>query len=166
MTIESVRFWIPWTGKNRDACESSFYDMRPFHTYGCLWLPPQFNSLVESRHMQGGIQECYLEIFCAITVSAKLFVPQGRGEGRGGFTRWELLHSLMCVCVCVCVTLSTEPLWASTLSFKTGNTVFTSWSASGNPQIHSEKDFNTILAIIVATVIRGTMCFPSQLIRC
>ena len=95
----------------------------PFRHMAVLWLPPQFNLLVESRHMQGGTQECYLRHFVLLLfLLSSSWVPQVRGEG------WELSPDencfttyRVCVCVCVCVTLSTEPLWASTLSFKTWN---------------------------------------------
>ena len=92
----------------------------PFIHTAVLWLPPQFNLLVESRHMQEGTQECYLRHFVLLLFRlSSSWVPQGRGEG------WELSQNesyFTTYCVCVCVTLSTEPLWASALSFKTGNT--------------------------------------------
>ena len=50
------------------------------------------------------------ETFCAITVSAKLFLPQGRGEGwevspdESCFTTYRVCVSV-CVCLCVCVSV-------------------------------------------------------------
>ena len=134
----------------------------PFMHMAILWLPPQFNLLVESRHMQGGTQECYLRHFVLLLfLLSSSWAPQGRGEG------WELSPDENCFTtyrVCVCVWLwALNPSELQLCHSKLEIIVFTSWSSSGNPQSHSDKDFNTILAIIiVATIIRGNYVFPSQ----
>ena len=75
----------------------------PFIHTAVLWLPPQFNLLVESRHMQEGTQECYLRHFVLLLFRlSSSWVPQGRGEG-WELSQNEIYFTTYCVCVCVCV---------------------------------------------------------------
>ena len=70
-----------------------------------LWLPPQFNLLVESRHMQGGTQECSLRHFVLLLFLLSSSCHRA-GERDGRFHQMRVASQLtVCVCVCVCVSV-------------------------------------------------------------